>query len=163
MSASVQSPVELPSVDARSSAPHMWCSGTRNDRYREVFHEFLVLRSAIISKRVSLGEVFLEKQPDHREKRYIERQNKVHSDEGKWSGPADTRPKQDHTRCRRGVSIEDRDGILFLRHCEPTMGSSSRAEQRTMSIYIRVAVREALSGRTCYLGARKRSDMKGNS
>jgi len=32
MSASVQSPVELP-VDARLSASHMWYSGTRNDRY----------------------------------------------------------------------------------------------------------------------------------
>lgn len=95
MSAFVQSPIELPSVDARSSAPYTWCSRTRNDRYRKVFHEFLVLRSAIISKRVSLDEVFLERQPGHRETWYIERQNKVHSDEGKWSGQRTTCPKQD--------------------------------------------------------------------
>jgi len=33
---------------------------------------------------------------------------------------ADTRLKQHCTRCRHGISIEDRDGVLFLYHCKPT-------------------------------------------
>ncbi|EGI62133.1 hypothetical protein G5I_09538 [Acromyrmex echinatior] len=100
MSASVQSPVELP-VDARLSASHMWYPGTRNDRY--------------------IG--------------------------------------------RHGISIEDRDGVLFLYHCKPRERTSlnARAEQRTTGIYIRVAARDALSGGTCYLRAMKRSGMKRNS
>lgn len=92
MSAPVQSSVELPrrlTLDRVLSI-----CGTRGHATIDtgkVFHKFLVLRSAIISKRVSLGEVFLVRRPTHREKRYIERQNKVHSDEGKVEGPTGQR------------------------------------------------------------------------
>lgn len=140
---SVQSSIELPSVDTRLSAPHVWCSGTRNDRYRKVFHEFLVLRYVIISKRASSDEVFFfEKRPNHCEKRYIERQNKVHSNEGKWSGCASGYLFQ-----RRSYAMWTRGKHRGQRWRSPscTANPRARAEQRITNIYIRVVAREALS------------------
>lgn len=159
MNASVQSPVELQSVDARSSAPPICgARGHATIDIGEVFHEFLVLRSTIISKRVSPGEVFLERKTKPSWK-VVYRETKQKFIRTKESGAADTCLKQDRMRCRDGVSRTKSSSYTTANPRERT-SSSARVEQRTTGIYIRVAARDALSGEPVTCGRGKEAAWK---
>lgn len=132
----------------------------------KVFHEFLVLRSAIISKRVSPGEALPWKEGQATVKSGISRdKTKVHSDEGKWSGgAADTCLKQDRMRCGDGGKHRE-DGVFFLRHCKPTWAYElERTSWATDHEYLhKSGCSWCFIRGTCYLRTRERSGMKGNS
>lgn len=146
-------------------SPHMWCSGTRNDRYRGGIPRISRFTFRYNLKEGISGQGLPWEEDQAIVKSGISRdKTKVHSDERKWSGgAADTCLKQDRMRCRDGVSTKDE--VLFLHYCKPTWAYEfERTSWATNHGYLhKSGCSWCFIRGTCYLRTRERSGMKGNS